>query len=237
MLQVDHALPVARGEGRARGQPRSELLRLQPRQRWQSSRFPARTFLGWLRLQKLRDDLVGDLYRDSGKLIDRIVKEEAPGETGARIDSRLAVEHRRKASTPGGTRGAFQRGGKPTIWIERQRARITSKEGDRLALLPDLCVWERSGPHSMSPSSCLFSYRLDAQHEGALVETRPPGGRDRALARMALAARVRGLRLPVQVTLTRIAPRAPGRDNAPGRCQEPRDGSPTPSAWTTARRS
>lgn len=46
----------------------------------------------------------------------------------------------------------------------------------------------------------------------------------RALARMALAARVRGLRLPAQVTLTRVAPRALDGDNAQAALKNVRDG-------------
>ena len=46
----------------------------------------------------------------------------------------------------------------------------------------------------------------------------------RAVARMVLAARVRGLQLPVQVTLIRVAPRELDLDNLQGSLKSVRDG-------------
>jgi hypothetical protein len=67
VLQVDHALPVARGGDNEEDNLVASCVDCNLGKRDRVVALPARTFLGWLRLQTLRDDPVGDLSCDEAK--------------------------------------------------------------------------------------------------------------------------------------------------------------------------
>ena len=129
VLHVDHAEPVARG-----GRDEEENLvascvdcNLGKRDRIVSlPAFPAHTFLGWLRVQKARHDIIGDLARDEERT--RLIEPASFKHLARQI---LAIGFGANTWKPDGSPlcaawhawREYRRGGKPTILVERLRAR------------------------------------------------------------------------------------------------------------------
>lgn len=142
VLQVDHGLPVARG-----GENENENLVASCTDCNYGKRpaFPAHTFLGWLRVQVARDDIVGDLARDEER--DRLIEPLSFKDLSKQIKRSI-----RGGLLPNlwGSRGGlspntwvpnnnpicaawhawreYRRGGKPTILVERLRERREKSE-------------------------------------------------------------------------------------------------------------
>ena len=133
VLQIDHALPVARGGGNdcenlvascvdCNYGKRDRIVALPAH--------PAHTFLGWLRAQKTRDDIVGDLARDEER--DRLIEPSSFKHLARQIRSR----RRSHTWVPDGSPVCaawhawreYRRGGKPTLLVERLRAHNEKSE-------------------------------------------------------------------------------------------------------------
>jgi len=133
VLQVDHAVPVARG-----GEGDDENLvvscvdcNLGKRDRIVAlQEHPAHTFLGWLRVQRGRDDIVGDLARDEER--DRLIEPASFKHLAGQIRGR----NRGHTWVPDGSPVCvawhawreYRRGGKPTILLEKLRVHNEQKE-------------------------------------------------------------------------------------------------------------
>jgi hypothetical protein len=124
VLQVDHAEPVARGGENDDENLVASCVDCNLGKRDRIVAVPTRTFLGWLRGQKGRDDIVGDLARDeerwrliepvSFKHLTKQLRQYGAGNTWVPDGSPIgAAWHAWRE---------YRRGGKPTILIEKLRA-------------------------------------------------------------------------------------------------------------------
>src|SRR5208337_3717206 len=107
--------------------------------------YPPHTFLGWLRVQKTRDDIVGDLARDeerdrlvepvSFKHLARQVRRFKPDCTWVPDGSPVcAAWHAWRE---------YRRGGKPTLFVERLRA--SNEKAEREARESGvIAIWVRN---------------------------------------------------------------------------------------------
>jgi hypothetical protein len=134
VLQVDHAVPVARGGGSHDENLVASCSDCNFGKRDRIVALPeipsVHTFLGWLRTQTARDDIVGDLARDEER--DRLVEPTSFKHLSGQIRSRR-LGH---TWVPDGSPlyaawhawREYRRGGKPTILIEKLRAHNEKKE-------------------------------------------------------------------------------------------------------------
>lgn len=120
VLQVDHAVPVARG-----GENDDENLvascvdcNLGKRDRLVTlQEHPVRTFLGWLRVQRGRDDPIGDLSRDEER--DRLIEPASFKHLSKQLREFRACSEATWAAWHAWRE--YRRGGKPTIAVARDR--------------------------------------------------------------------------------------------------------------------
>jgi len=129
VLHVDHAEPVACG---GRDEEENLVASCEDCNLGKMDRivalpeFPPHTFLGWLRVQKAREDIVGDLARDEARA--RLIEPTSFKHLARQI---LAIGPGANMWKPDGSPlcaawhawREYRRGGKPTILVERLRAR------------------------------------------------------------------------------------------------------------------
>ena len=126
VLQVDHDLPVARGGGDEDDNLVASCFDCNLGKRDRIVALPVPTFLGWLRLQRLRDDPIGDLSRDEERF--KLI-EPASFKHLVRQLRGFGLSPMDRWAPDGNPIWAawhawreYRRGGKPTIAVERARA-------------------------------------------------------------------------------------------------------------------
>jgi len=140
-LYVDHAVPVARGGG---SEDENLVASCFDCNHGKRDRIvvlpvlPTHTFLGWLRVQKTRDDPIGDLARDEER--DRLIEPAS--------FKHLAAQLRRFGGADKDVMWAAwhawrecRRGGKPTISVERDRV-INEKSEREARVRGDTSIWK-----------------------------------------------------------------------------------------------
>jgi len=131
VLHVDHALPRARGGGNEDENLVASCIDCNLGKGSRIVALPVPTFLGWLRLQRTRDDIVGDLARDEERAqlvepssfkhlatqIRKLVRDNGSG-----LSSNTWVPDGSPTCAAWHAWREYRRGGKPTFLVERLRA-------------------------------------------------------------------------------------------------------------------